>query len=160
MRIAIHAVGRLKSGPERDLADRYLDRAGKIGRSLGITAVTGREWPESRALRPDDRKAEEAAALLAELPEGAALWAFDERGDSPTSTGFAADLARLRDAGRSALVFAIGGADGHGPALLDRADRRLAFGRLTLPHQIVRILAAEQVYRALTILSGHPYHRD
>lgn len=160
MRIAIHAVGRLKSGPERELADRYIDRAGKIGRPLGITAVGSREWPESRAARAEDRKAEEAAQLVAELPEGATLWVLDERGETPSSDAFAARLAKARDDGRPALVLAIGGADGHGDAVLDRADFRLAFGRLTFPHQIVRILAAEQVYRALTILSGHPYHRS
>lgn len=159
MRIAIHAVGRLKAGPERDLADRYLERAGKSGRALGVSAVTVREVAESRAARADARKDEEAAALLADLPDGALVLAFDERGEAIDSARFAALLDGARARAVPAAVFLIGGADGHGPAALARADHRIAFGRLTVPHQIVRILAAEQIYRALTILSGHPYHR-
>lgn len=159
MRIAIHAVGRLKAGPERELADRYLDRAAKAGRALGVSAVTVRELAESRAARPEARKDEEAAGLLADLPDGALVIVFDERGEAIDSARFAALIDGARDRAVPAVVCLIGGADGHGPAVLARADHRVAFGRLTFPHQIVRILAAEQIYRALTILSGHPYHR-
>ncbi|WP_181701562.1 23S rRNA (pseudouridine(1915)-N(3))-methyltransferase RlmH [Chthonobacter albigriseus] len=159
MKIAIHAVGRLKSGPERDLADRYLDRAAKSGRALGITAVTVREIGESRAARPDARKDEEAAELLSALPDGALVIALDERGEAPSSDDFARLIGEARDRSVPAVVLLIGGPDGHGAAALDRAGRRISFGRMTWPHQIVRILAAEQVYRALTILGGHPYHR-
>lgn len=159
MRITIAAVGRMKTGPERDLLDRYLDRAGKQGRALGVTRVEVREIPESRAARPEDRKAEEAGALLAGLAETAFVIVLDETGATRTSRAFADDLAaRLAD-GRDWAIL-IGGADGHGPVALARADLRLAFGAMTWPHQIVRILAAEQVYRATTILAGHPYHRD
>lgn len=159
MKIAIYAVGRMKSGPERDLADRYLERAAKSGRALGFTAVTVREVAESRAGRADDRKSEEAAELLSGIPEGALVVALDERGDAPTSEEFAELLSTARDRSTPALVLVIGGADGLGRAVLDRAHRRISFGRMTWPHQVVRILAAEQVYRALTILGGHPYHR-
>jgi 23S rRNA (pseudouridine1915-N3)-methyltransferase len=159
MRIAIHAVGRLKAGPERELAERYLDRADKAGRVLGITGVGVREVPESRARDAKVRKDEEAAALLADCAPGVLLIALDERGDLPTSERFAALLGEARDRGTPEAVLLIGGPDGHGPAVLSRAGHRVSFGRLTWPHQIVRILAAEQVYRAVTILGGHPYHR-
>lgn len=158
MRITIAAVGRMKAGPERDLLDRYLDRAAKQGRPLGITRVEVRETTESRSPRADDRKAEEATALLAGLAEGTRVVALDETGRTQTSRVFADDLAATLAAGRD-LAILIGGADGHGPAVLARADLVLAFGAMTWPHQIVRILAAEQIYRATTILAGHPYHR-
>lgn len=159
MKIAIHAVGRLKDGPERDLADRYVDRAEKAGRALGITGVSVREIAESRAAQAAARKDEEAAALLSDLPPGALLIALDERGDLPTSERFAHLLGEARDRGTPTAVLLIGGPDGHGPAVLSRAGHRISFGRLTWPHQLVRILAAEQIYRAVTILAGHPYHR-
>ena len=159
MKIAIHAVGRMKAGPERELADRYLDRATKTGRSLGFTTIAVREIAESRAARSDDRKEEEAAGLLAGIADGALLIALDERGEAPTSEDFAHLIGEARDRGTPAAVLLIGGADGHGRLILEKAARRISFGRLTWPHQIVRILAAEQIYRALTILSGHPYHR-
>lgn len=158
VRITIAAVGRMKAGPERELLDRYLDRAGKQGRPLGVTRVEVREIPESRGVRAEDRKAEEADALLAGLPEGARVIVLDETGRTMTSQAFADDLAATLAVGRDLAVL-IGGADGHGPAALARADLRLAFGAMTWPHQIVRILAAEQIYRATTILAGHPYHR-
>ncbi|SHF54561.1 23S rRNA (pseudouridine1915-N3)-methyltransferase [Kaistia soli DSM 19436] len=158
MQITIVAVGRLKAGPERLLVERYLERAGQTGRGLGLTFAV-REFPESRAGRADERMAQEATALIGALPEGARLVALDERGDTVSSDGFAQRIGSLRDSGVRDIVFAIGGADGHGEALRRRADQRLAFGAMTWPHQIVRLLLAEQIYRATTILSGHPYHR-
>lgn len=159
MRIAIHAVGKLKAGPERELAERYLDRADKAGRAIGFSSVSAREIVESRARETLQRKEEEARNLLTDLPPGALLIALDERGDSPTSERFAEMLGEARDRGTPNAVLLIGGPDGHGQELLSRAGHRISFGRLTWPHQIVRILAAEQIYRAVTILSGHPYHR-
>ncbi len=158
MLITLAAVGRLKAGPERLLVDRYLERAGQTGRALGLS-VAVRELPESRAGRAEERMAQEAAALVALMPEGARLIALDERGETMGSEAFATRIGSWRDAGLRDLVFAIGGADGHGEALRQRADQRLAFGAMTWPHQIVRLLLAEQIYRATTILSGHPYHR-
>lgn len=158
MRVTIAAVGRMKAGPERELLDRYLDRAAKQGRALGVTKVEVREIPESRAARAEDRKAEEAEALLAGVADTAWVIVLDETGATRTSQAFADDLAARLAEGRDWAIL-IGGADGHGPAALVRADLRLAFGAMTWPHQIVRILAAEQIYRATTILAGHPYHR-
>ncbi|KQP34177.1 50S rRNA methyltransferase [Methylobacterium sp. Leaf469] len=159
MRLLIAAVGRLKAGPERDLAARYRERAAQLGRSLGFPACDTVEIPESRARRPQDRCAEEGTAILAHA-QGAALVVYDERGRADlTSETFADRVAAWRDAARPSLAIAIGGADGLDPAVRARADLTLSFGAATLPHGLVRVLALEQVYRALTILAGHPYHR-
>lgn len=160
MRITLFAVGRLKAGPENELSGRYLDRLAKAGSALGLDFARTIEVPESRAATADLRKKEEAAQLARILPDGAALVLLDERGKTPDSPGFADLLARLRDEGRRDLVVAIGGADGLDPDLHGKADAVISFGRMTWPHQLVRIMAAEQLYRAVTILSGHPYHRS
>ncbi len=159
MQITVAAIGRMKAGPERDLAERYRDRVNKAGRRLGLS-LTVREIPESRAASPAIRKDQEAAALLAVLPPGAVLVALDETGRNLDSRAFAQILAKWRDDGVADLVFAIGGADGLGPAVPQAAALSLALGAMTWPHQLVRLMLAEQLYRAVTILSGHPYHRD
>ncbi|MBY0257183.1 23S rRNA (pseudouridine(1915)-N(3))-methyltransferase RlmH [Methylobacterium sp.] len=160
MRLLVAAVGRLKPGPERDLAARYRERAAQVGRGLGFTACDIAEIPESRARRAPDRASEEGAAILAQVATGAVLAVYDERGRSDlASETIAARVGDWRDAGRAALVLAIGGADGLDPAVRARAELSLSFGAATLPHGLVRVLALEQVYRTLTILAGHPYHR-
>lgn len=159
MKITIAAVGRLKAGPERALLDRFVGRADRAGRALGL-AVDLREIPESAARQADTRKDAEAKALLAALPASGVVVALDEHGKAVDSRGFAGQMAKWRDSGAAALTFLIGGPDGLGAPALDRADLRLAFGRMTWPHQLVRVMLAEQLYRAVTILSGHPYHRD
>lgn len=159
MRLLLACVGRLKSGAESELCARYIGRAASCARAVGLPDVSLREIPESRAGRAADRKAAESRALLDLRPPGARLIALDERGRHLTSAGFAADLAAARDGGTPAYMIAIGGPDGHDPTLLAAADLSLALGAMTWPHQLARALAAEQIYRALTILSGHPYHR-
>ncbi|GLK77968.1 ribosomal RNA large subunit methyltransferase H [Methylopila jiangsuensis] len=159
MRVVVAAVGRLKAGPERELVARYLERAGQMGRGVALGPPEVVELDESRARRPDDRKRDEAAALLAALDPKLLIYALDEGGRSPSSEAFAADLGRRRDDGAAGVAFVIGGADGLAPEFLARATARLAFGAMTWPHQIVRVLLAEQLYRASTILAGHPYHR-
>jgi 23S rRNA (pseudouridine1915-N3)-methyltransferase len=158
MRLVVAAVGRLKRGPEQDLAERYRERAANSGRTIGIRAVTISEIDESRARRAKDRVAEEAAALKVLIPRGAAVVALDERGEGLASDALAQRLGRWRDEGRD-VALVIGGPDGLAPDLVARADLRLAFGRATWPHQLVRIMLLEQLYRAIAILSGHPYHR-
>lgn len=158
MKITIAAVGRLKRGPERDIAERLLDRVTVTGRKAGLAFVT-RELSESRADSVRTRKDQEAAALLAMVSEKTVLVALDENGETIDSRTFAAKIAEWRDRGVADTVFAIGGPDGHGEALLERSHFRLAFGAMTWPHQLVRIMLAEQLYRAITILLGHPYHR-
>jgi 23S rRNA (pseudouridine1915-N3)-methyltransferase len=160
MRIVVAAVGRLKAGAERELAERYRARAAKTGRALGIRDVEIIEVRDSRAREPERRILEESIALASVIPDGAVTVALDGRGDSVTSESLAGWLRAWNDAGRANIFFAIGGADGLGETLRRRADLSLAFGAATWPHQLVRIMLLEQIYRAFTILSGHPYHRD
>ncbi|WP_404401266.1 23S rRNA (pseudouridine(1915)-N(3))-methyltransferase RlmH [Pelagibacterium halotolerans] len=159
MRIALVAVGRMKDGPERGLVSRYLDRAAATGKPLGLTGFAVTELTESRASSANARKAEEARALLAGIPEKSVLIALDERGKSLSSEDFAGKIVSWRDMGRADLMLVIGGADGLDAEIRQRADLTLSFSPMTWPHQIVRIMAAEQLYRATTILAGHPYHR-
>lgn len=159
MRITIASIGRIKAGADRDLLARYVDRARKSGPSLGFSGPEIIELAESRASRAQDRKQAEAEALLAALPERCIVVALDERGKTMPSEDFANRIGRWRDDGISDIAFVIGGPDGHGEALIARADMKLSFGAMTWPHQLVRILLAEQIYRAMSILAGHPYHR-
>ena len=159
MRIALVCVGRLKAGPERELFDRYLKRLSECARGVGIAGVDLRETDESRARRPEDRREEEAAAILAAAPAGSMLIALDERGVSPSSAEWAADIGRARDASRPVYAILVGGPDGLSASLRERADRVISFGAMTWPHQLVRAMASEQLYRAMTILGHHPYHR-
>jgi 23S rRNA (pseudouridine1915-N3)-methyltransferase len=159
MRVHIAAIGRMKQGPERELVSRYLERAALSGKPLGLSGFDVGELPESRASSSASRKADEAKALRAALPEGIVV-ALDERGKTLGSEAFANRLAQWRDDGKPALSFVIGGADGLDPAFVEGAALTLSFSPLTWPHQLVRIMLAEQLYRATTILSGHPYHRE
>lgn len=158
MEVALVAVGRLKAGAESELAARYLERARKAGRKLGLKGFAVQETPESRAARPAERMAQEEQALIAKLGAGR-LICLDAAGELVDSSEFARFLGDGAAAAVPRTTFVIGGADGLGARILGLADRRLAFGRVTWPHQIVRILLAEQLYRAVTLLSGHPYHR-
>jgi len=157
VKLSVISVGRLKDGPERELTERYSERATGLGRALSVS-LQNVELPESRARRDAERKAEEGTAILDKV-RGAVLVVFDERGKSMASDAFAKRLAAWRDEGRAGAAFVIGGPDGLDGRVRDAADLVLSFGALTLPHQLVRVLVVEQLYRALTILSGHPYHR-
>lgn len=159
MKITIAAIGRLKAGPEREIAERLLSRAKTAGKKIGLSFAI-REFPESRASSGNARKDQEAVALAAALPKKAILVALDEHGEAIDSRAFASQLEKWRDSGVSDVAFTIGGADGHGADILERSNLRIAFGAMTWPHQLTRLMLAEQLYRAITILSGHPYHRD
>lgn len=158
MKIAIVAIGRLKRGPEREIAERLLSRAATAAKQFGIVFDT-REIAESRAATAEQRADQEAAAILATISDKTVLVALDERGKTIDSRAFAGHVEKWRGDGVADVVFTIGGADGHGAALLKRANLRLAFGAMTWPHQLVRLMLAEQLYRSITILLGHPYHR-
>jgi 23S rRNA (pseudouridine1915-N3)-methyltransferase len=160
MRVLVLAVGRMKKGAEADLADRYLKRAVQAGRAIGIRAIEIVEIRESRAPDPERRKLEESIAIANMIPEGAVVVLLDERGDGLGSAAFADQIGRWRDAGHAVAVFVIGGADGLSETLREKAKITLNFGQATWPHQLVRIMLLEQLYRAVTILSGHPYHRE
>lgn len=159
MRVHLFAVGRLKAGPERELSARYLDRFAKAGPAIGLEYGRALEIPEGRSGDAAGRKREEAAALIKAIPENACLALLDERGEAIDSEDFAKLLGKWRDGGKRDAVVVIGGADGHDEAMRQRADATISFGRMTWPHQLVRIMAGEQLYRAATILAGHPYHR-
>jgi 23S rRNA (pseudouridine1915-N3)-methyltransferase len=159
MKILVVSVGRLKQGPERELAERYAARFTDMGRKLGFQSLEIRETPESRARDAARRIAEEAGAIKALLPDKSVVVTLDERGDSMDSVTFARQLGRWRDEQATNNVFIIGGADGLSPELRRMASLSLAFGRATWPHQMVRVMLLEQIYRAATILAGHPYHR-
>jgi 23S rRNA (pseudouridine1915-N3)-methyltransferase len=159
MRLVVVSIGRLKQGPERELAERYRARFDDIGRKLGFRGIEIHEIPESRARDAVTRMAEEAAAISGAIPEKSILVALDERGDNLDSAGFAKHLGRWRDESMAQTIFAIGGADGLSPDLRRKAKLRIAFGSATWPHQMVRVMLLEQIYRAATILAGHPYHR-
>ena len=159
MRIVVAAIGRLKRGPERDLAERYRERAVKSGRGIGLRSVEVIEIAESRARDTQRRMIEESIALATIIPKDAATVLLDPRGETIDSNKFTGRLRAWNDSGRD-VAFVIGGPDGLAPTLSDQSALHLAFGALTWPHQLVRILLLEQIYRATTILSGHPYHRD
>lgn len=154
MKLLLAAVGRMKAGPERDLFEEYRRR---LTWPLDLVEVE-----EKRALPPEQRRAREAVLLLAALDRkapGAVAVALDERGRQLASADFAARLGAWRDRG-AGVAFLIGGADGHGAAVTERADLVLSLGAMTWPHLLVRALLAEQLYRAQQILAGHPYHRE
>ena len=160
MHLTIAAVGKLKAGPDRELFERYADRVTPAGKALKLGPLLSVEISESRRASTKERRAEEAAALLAKIPAGATLIAMDEKGDAVSSELLARLLRTQQDAGVSSLVFALGGPDGHGAQIARRAARMISLGAITLPHGLARIVLAEQIYRAVTILVGHPYHRS
>jgi 23S rRNA (pseudouridine1915-N3)-methyltransferase len=155
----VAAIGRLKDGPERALAERYQKRAEQVGRGIGFRAVEVVEIRESRAQELGKRRAEESIALANVIRDKAQTVILDERGESLDSAKLATLLGRWRDGGSPAAVFIIGGDDGLAPNLYDKAALKLAFGVATWPHQLMRVMLLEQLYRAMTILAGHPYHR-
>jgi len=158
MRLIVAAVGRLKNA-ERELFDRYAKRFDASGRALGLGPIKLSEINESRAATAALRKGDEAARLIKAADAAEVRIALDAEGRAYSSEAFAQLLAARRDKGAQAMAFLIGGPDGHGSALLDAATLKLSLGAMTLPHGLARIVLAEQLYRAATILSGHPYHR-
>lgn len=159
MRLLIAAVGRLKQGPERDLFRHYLDRIEMAGSKLGLAPVTVIEVPESRGPTAAARTAAEAMVMLGKVPPSHKLVCLDREGEQLGSAEFAGAIGKYRDSGTPGLAFLVGGAEGLAPEVLARADLKLSLGRMTLPHGLARIVLAEQLYRAATIIAGHPYHR-
>ena len=154
MKVTICAVGRLRKSPELALIEDYLDRFTKAGRAIGLGPATVIEVEDKKNLGMEA----EAALLDRAIPSGAVLVTLDERGDLVSSPEFATRLGGWRDAARD-VAFVIGGADGIAPTLRARADWSLSFGRMVWPHMLVRVMLAEQLYRAGQILAGTPYHR-
>ena len=155
MRVSLCAVGRLRAGPEKTLIDDYLTRFDRTGRALGLGPA--------KMVEVEDKKnagmGAEATLLRKALPKGAVICTLDERGKVLSSPEFANQLGKWRDAGRQDLALVIGGADGIDSSLRAEADFSISFGKMVWPHMMVRVMLAEQLYRAATILSGGPYHR-
>ena len=152
MNIQIAAIGRMKAGPERDLVESYLKR---LPWSVDLREIDDRKT----ATLPDGQN-KEADALLAAVPDGAYIISLDENGRNLDSRALSKRLSDLAADGYNPVTFLIGGARGHGDAVKQRADLTLSFGSLTWPHMLVRVMLAEQLYRAWSISAGHPYHRD
>ncbi|MEL6921163.1 MAG: 23S rRNA (pseudouridine(1915)-N(3))-methyltransferase RlmH [Pseudomonadota bacterium] len=161
MQLDLMCVGKMKSGPDRQLLERYTDRMVKSASGVGMSWGGVREIAESRASDAKSRKADEAKALFSNIRDPkTAIIVLDETGRDLTSRQWAETIGTFRDNGRAALTVLIGGPDGHDPAIVERADKLVSLGKQTMPHQLVRIIAAEQLYRVCTILAGHPYHRQ
>ncbi len=154
MRLHLIAVSRIKRGPERDLINDYLKRAKQLGKGLGVRDVSEVEVEAGPA------QAEECARLIAKIPESAHVILLDETGKTETSIGFSRKLEKLKDQGCPDLCFLIGGADGFTEDAKAVYRDKICFGTLTWPHKLVRVLAAEQIYRALSLMAGTPYHRE
>jgi 23S rRNA (pseudouridine1915-N3)-methyltransferase len=159
MRVTLAAVGRTRDELETQLFVQYWKRAALLGPRLGFTGFDAPIIEISRRTDAPQRCSEEAERLLRRLPANAHRIVLDERGRSLTSDEFAKQLSALRDRGVADVAFVIGGPDGLSPDFRASAQQRLALGAQTWPHLLVRAMLAEQIYRALTILSGHPYHR-
>lgn len=155
MRVQICTVGRLRNGPERDLITDYLDRFDKTGRQLGLGPHRLNEVED----RKGGRAEVEADLLRKAMPDQNPIWCLDERGMVMTSPDFADALAEQRDQGVGELSFAIGGADGLTKEFRSQTTRKVSFGKMVWPHALARVMLAEQLYRAATILAGTPYHR-
>ena len=160
MKLLLAAVGRMKSGPARDLCDDYAGRVRLQGRGIGIRDLAIREFPESAHSDTDARRRDEGERVRAALAPHSCVIALDERGRTPSSREFAGWLSDWLDQGVSDVAFLIGGPDGHDGELKRGCDRLLSFGPMTWPHQMARAMLCEQLYRAVTILTKHPYHRD
>ncbi len=155
MRVHICAVGRLRAGPEKELIDDYLKRFDRTGRALGLGPAHIHEVEDKKNVG----MTAEALLLRRAMPDGAVICVLDERGKIEASPDFAHRLGGWRDQGRGDIAFVIGGADGIAGDLRQEADHALSFGKMVWPHMLVRVMLAEQLYRAASILAGGPYHR-
>ncbi len=159
MKISVAAIGRLRGGPELELINDYSDRIRAAGRAVGVTGFQIVELEAPKGLSGPERRQRESALLDHCAGATAKRIVLDETGKSLSSEAFAGLIGQWRDNGAREVAFLIGGADGHEKSLLDSANMALAFGKATFPHMLVRVMLAEQIYRAVTILAGHPYHR-
>ena len=160
MKLSVLAVGRLKAGPEKLLAEDYQARIEAIGRKAGISRFSVTDIGESQGRTPVARMDEEQRFFASSLAPRAFTVVLDERGKTLTSPAFAGMLRRHIDGGTADLAVLIGGPDGHTPATRDKAGLVLSFGPMTWPHRLVRVMLFEQIYRAVTIMVKHPYHRS
>jgi 23S rRNA (pseudouridine1915-N3)-methyltransferase len=159
MKLAVSAIGLLKQGPETELASDYQKRLLAMGRSAGLTDFAIKEFSESRAATDAQRKSDEHKLLWSTVPDATHTIALDERGKAMNSQEFALMVKRLAESGVKQTTFLIGGPDGHAAETRAKANQILSFGPMTFPHRLLRVMLLEQIYRAVTILVNHPYHR-
>lgn len=159
VKLVVAAIGLLKAGPERELAADYEKRILGLGRQAGVTGLAVQEWAESRHASADQRKRDEARQLWSAVPAEARALVLDERGTALSTEAFTALLRAEAENGTRQLAFLIGGPDGHDPDTRGKALKTLSFGPMTWPHRLVRVMLLEQIYRAVTLLVNHPYHR-
>lgn len=159
MRITLFAIGKMKQNAIKQLYTQYFERLSICARSLGIQHIKNYEIIESRAATASLRQLQEEKQLLDFLPSNAYLVLCDEQGENISSRGFTEKLSTVIESTHSEIIFAIGGADGFGQVAKKRANLCISFGKMTWPHQLARILLAEQIYRSMTIMLNHPYHR-
>jgi 23S rRNA (pseudouridine1915-N3)-methyltransferase len=160
LRLHIAAIGKLKTGPEKMLANDYAGRIEVFGRKAGITSLKIGEWPESQNPNVKTRMEEEAKILWSAVPSSTITFVLDERGKSHSSEEFAALIRKHADQGANDLSFLLGGPDGHDATTRTKANHIIALGAMTWPHRLARIMLLEQIYRSLTIMMNHPYHRS
>lgn len=160
MRIAVAAVGKCRIGPHTTLITDYKSRVQSIGRTIGFSDFSVHEIEAPKGLTGKKRQSKEGALLLSTASAGGKKIVLDERGKSLKSSVLANSLAQWRDDGVTTATFFIGGADGHDTRVTHNADLMLSFGTATWPHMLARVMLCEQIYRAMTILTNHPYHRE
>ncbi|MGL1919749.1 MAG: 23S rRNA (pseudouridine(1915)-N(3))-methyltransferase RlmH [Hyphomicrobiales bacterium] len=160
MQLFVAGIGRLKKSDELNLCNKFETRIKNAGQQLGFTQFQHIDFDEDKSSSVQVRKSNEAKKLLAAVPKGALIVALDEFGKHFTSKDFSLKIADYRDDGYPTIAFLLGGPDGHGQDVLNQADLKLSLSKMTWPHQIARALLLEQIYRAITIMSGHPYHRE
>lgn len=160
MQIFVAAIGRLKKSDELNLCNKFETRIKNAGAQLGFTQIQHHDFDEDKNPKALARKNNEAKKLLNAVPKGALIVALDEHGKQFTSPEFSKKIANYRDDGHPAIAFLLGGPDGHGQEVLNQAHLKLSLSKMTWPHQIARALLFEQIYRAITIMNNHPYHRE
>ena len=160
MRLQVLGIGKLRAGPEKILAQDYQTRLEGLGRKAGITKLTVSDFAESQSQTASQRQDEEAKILMGALAPKAFTLVLDERGKSMASEAFSKLLQRHLDQGTQDLAFLIGGPDGHSAATRKNAGQLISLGEMTWPHRLVRVMLFEQIYRAVTIMVNHPYHRS
>lgn len=160
LKLTIAAIGRMKTGPAAELVETYARRIRQAGKSAGFSALSIVDFPESRKATAPARASEEAGWLINAAPAGSVLIALDERGKPVSTAEFAKIIKKELESGSQDLVFAIGGPDGHAAELRTNAKHTVSFGHMTWPHLLARVLLTEQIYRVVTILVNHPYHRN
>ncbi len=158
MKLELYAIGKLKKSPMLSLLDDYQHRISGIARNLGFKPLDIHEIDHKKSLQGQSLKQYEATLLLHNTPD--IMIALDETGQNVSSQDFAMLLNNYKNNNKNICRFIIGGADGLCDSVRAKANTIISFGTLTWPHMLVRVMLAEQIYRAMTILSNHPYHRE